>query len=85
MPELSRFFGIIISMFYRDHGPPHFHVTYGEYQVTVDIKTGEARGHLPPRALQLVQDWRSMRLDELEENWGLMAAKLPLKKVPPLE
>ena len=40
MPEISRFLGIVIRMYYRDHAPPHFHATYGDYDITVDIETG---------------------------------------------
>jgi hypothetical protein len=56
VPELSRFLGIIIAMFYRDHEPAHFHATYGEYQITVDIRTGEVQGTFPKRALRHVQE-----------------------------
>ena len=50
MPEISRFFGIVIKIFYNDHGPPHFHAEYGEYEVLVEIETlAVYRGSLPPR------------------------------------
>ena len=45
MPEISRFLGIIIRMYYRDHAPPHFHAEYGEYEVTIEIATGIVTGH----------------------------------------
>ncbi len=54
MPEISRFLGIVIGMFYRDHVPPHFHAAYGEYEITVDIETGVVHGRFPKRALRLV-------------------------------
>jgi uncharacterized protein DUF4160 len=55
MPELSRFFGIIIRMFYSDHGPAHFHAIYGEYEALIEIETLMVfRGSLPRRALALV-------------------------------
>jgi hypothetical protein len=57
MPELSRFLGIIIAMYYRDHGPPHFHAIYGEYEATINIATGAVTGELPKRALNHVQEW----------------------------
>ena len=47
MPEISRFLGIIIRMYYRDHAPPHFHAEYGEYEITVEIATGIVTGHFP--------------------------------------
>jgi hypothetical protein len=58
MPELSRFFGIIITMFYDDHAPPHFHVRYAEHKaiITIDSLT-LLEGHLPPRVFGLVAEW----------------------------
>lgn len=56
MPESSRFLGIVIAMYYRDHAPPRFHALYGEYEVTVNIGTGEANGDFPKRALAHVQE-----------------------------
>lgn len=57
MPELSRFYGIVIYLFVKDHVPPHCHVKYGEHLGLVHIETGEVlEGALPRRALRLVQD-----------------------------
>lgn len=50
MPEISRFLGIVIAMYYRDHAPPHFHALYGDYEVTVGIAAGEVNGDFPKRA-----------------------------------
>jgi hypothetical protein len=58
LPEISRFFGIIVAMFYSDHPPPHFHVRYGSRRAVVDIATlSVLQGSLPPRALGLVVEW----------------------------
>jgi hypothetical protein len=54
MPEISRFLGIVIRMFYRDHAPPHFHAEYGAYEITVEIETGIVEGKFPKRALRAV-------------------------------
>ena len=54
MPELSRFLGVVICMYYREHAPPHFHAEYGEFEITVDIHTGIVTGRFPRRALYLV-------------------------------
>lgn len=55
MPEISRFFGIVIKMFFDDHNPPHFHAFYGEDQALIDIRhLSSFAGGLPPRALGLV-------------------------------
>lgn len=51
MPELSRFLGIVIAMYYRDHGPPHFHAIYGDFEITVEIESGKVNGDFPRRAL----------------------------------
>ena len=51
MPEISRFLGIVIAILYRDHEPPHFHATYGEYEITVGIRDGLVTGRFPRRAL----------------------------------
>jgi hypothetical protein len=54
MPEISRFFGIVIAMFCRDHSSPHFHAIYGDHEVTVTIETGVVSGEFPKRALSHV-------------------------------
>ena len=54
MPELSRFLGIVIGMFYREHGVAHFHAVYGEHEISVEVETGRIHGDFPPRALTLV-------------------------------
>ena len=51
MPEISRFLGISICMYYREHAPPHFHAEYGEFEITVEIETGIVSGRFPTRAL----------------------------------
>jgi hypothetical protein len=54
MPIISRFLGIVITMYWQDHAPPHFHAKYGEYKITVDIQTGVVEGKFPKRALKHV-------------------------------
>lgn len=85
MPELSRFLGVVICMYYREHGPPHFHAGYGEFEITVDIHTGIVAGKFPRRALNLVLEWYSLHKAELAENWSLAQTKNPLKAIQPLE
>ena len=65
MPVISRFLGIIISMFWKDHLPPHFHAKYGEYEITVEIDSGIIDGKFPPRALKHVM---GNRLDPPEKH-----------------
>lgn len=86
MPELSRFFGIVIGLFYREHGRPHFHAVYGEFEAVLDIETGTViAGQLPRRALALVQEWHDLHKGELLENWELARQHQPLKRISPLE
>lgn len=86
MPEISRFFGIVIGMFYNDHSPPHFHVWYGDQKAVVAIKTLTLlEGRLAPRALGLVMEWAALHRQELLEDWELARGQVPLKKIPPLE
>jgi hypothetical protein len=57
MPEIARFYGIVIKLFLGDHSPPHFHAIYGEYVALFNIRTLEMiEGDLPPRAQQLVTE-----------------------------
>lgn len=85
MPEISRFLGIIIAMFYRDHAPPHFHAIYGEYEITVGIESGIINGRFPKRALKLIFEWLELHREELLENWRLAEDRRPLNKIEPLE
>lgn len=85
MPEVSRFFGVVIAMFYSEHGVPHFHASYGDYRASVEIETGIIRGDLPPRVAGLVLEWRAIHVAELLENWRNARSGQPLTPVPPLE
>jgi hypothetical protein len=72
MPEISRFFGIVIAMFYDDHAPPHFHVRYGEQKAIVAIETlAIMEGTLSPRVLGLVTEWAAMHKEGLMRDWKL--------------
>lgn len=86
MPELSRFFGIIIRMFYSDHEPAHFHAIYGEYEALIEIDTLLMfRGSLPRRAVALVLEWAALHRDELHEDWRRARAGEKLTEIEPLE
>ncbi len=85
MPVLSRFFGIVIMMYWRDHAPPHFHAKYGDEEVTVDIETGVVQGRMSRRALALMQEWREAHVDTLLDNWRLAVTRRPLTRIEPLE
>lgn len=86
MPEISRFYGIIIRMYYNDHNLPHFHVIYQEDEALVDIKTLEIlQGHLPKRAKTLAIEWAIEHRDELITNWQKASDREPLDKIEPLD
>jgi hypothetical protein len=86
MPTISRFYGIIIRMFFDEHGPPHFHVVYQDYNAVIDIETLEIKeGRLPRRALGLVLDWAELHQEELRANWNLIEQGRALNDISPLE
>jgi Domain of unknown function (DUF4160) len=86
MPELSRFFGIVIRMFYHDHEPPHFHAIYGEYEALIEFETLSIfRGFLPRRAFALVLEWAALHREELREEWCHARNGEPLNEIEPLD
>jgi len=86
MPRISEFFGIAIYMYYKDHSPPHFHAIYAQYDAAVGIDPVEVlEGILPRRVQSLVFEWAAMYQDELQVNWKLARAGLPLRRISPLE
>ena len=85
MPEISRFFGIIITMNYNDHVPPHFHARYGSDQAIVDIQTLQVLGgRLSPRIIGLVVEWALQHRAELLEDWRRARQDAPLNRIAPL-
>ena len=85
MPEICRFLGISIYIYYREHPPPHFHAEYGEFEITVEVESNIVSGRFPRRALGLVLEWCLLRKAELLANWELAERKLPLNPIDPLE
>jgi len=86
MPEISRFFGIVIAMFYNDHAPAHFHVRYGNQKAVFGIESLRLmEGKLSPRVLGLVTEWATMHQQELREDWNLARTNAPLRSIEPLE
>jgi hypothetical protein len=85
MPEISRFFGIVIAMYYDDHPPPHFHAIYGSEKAEIGIDPiSVLKGNLPPRALAIVTEWAALHQAELLEDWGLRAMGQKPNKIEPL-
>jgi len=82
MPEIARFYGIIIKLFFVEHGYPHFHAVYREFNAIFNIETLEMiEGDLPSRAKKLTLEWAAMYQDELLKMWNTQK----YKKLPPLE
>lgn len=84
MPEITRFYGIVIKMFFKpkEHEPSHIHALYGEYVGEFNIKTFEMmEGDLPPKAQALVREWLALYSDQLQAMWDSQV----LEKLPPLE
>jgi hypothetical protein len=86
MPEVSRFFGIAIRMYFSDHDPPHFHAAYGEREALIAIETlAVLRGGLPRRALALVLEWAVLHRDDLRANWESGRLGERLASIEPLD
>jgi hypothetical protein len=85
MPEISRFLGIVIGIFYSEHGVAHFHAVYGEHEISVEVESGNIHGQFPVRALRLVLEWANLHKEELIENWQLARQGQPLRRIAPLE
>jgi len=85
MPEISRFYGIVIRLFYGDHKPPHFHVTYGSLSAKFNIEDLIwMEGNLPPRATAMVEEWARLHQNELRQAF-LNATELKQpQKIDPL-
>ncbi|WP_026451022.1 DUF4160 domain-containing protein [Aequorivita capsosiphonis] len=85
MPEISRFYGIIIRMFFNDHNPPHFHAEYGDYRAIVNLEHEGVKGNMPKRALKLLREWTELHREQLMENWNACQNNELPKKVEPLK
>ena len=86
MPELCRFYGITIRMYYGDHSPPHFHAVYEGNEIQVDINTLQViRGEVRQRARMLILEWASLHRAELLRAWQLASQNQQPDKIAPLE
>ena len=85
MPEICRFYGIVIKMYFGDHAPPHFHAEYAGSEAVIAIHSGAVLGgKLPPRAKGLVAEWAEMRRDELLDAWEQAENPSPIIMIDPL-
>jgi len=85
MPVISRFYGILIAMYFNDHNPPHFHAKYSGYEALFSFDGVIIEGEIPKRAEKFVQEWISFHQLELEENWEKARSGQPLNYIAPLE
>lgn len=85
MPIISRFYGIIVMMYWRDHNPPHFHARYGDFEAEINIRNGTMHGQLPRRAGAMIQDWRRRHINDLLADWELAQSGGLLIDIAPLE
>lgn len=84
MPEICRFNGIVITMYWEDHPPPHFHARYGGHRATVAIDTGDLlSGSLPGPALRMVRNWADGAHEALVDNWERGRVKIPMRAIDP--
>ena len=86
MPEISRFYGIVIAMYYDEHNPPHFHARYEGSKVAIEIRTLRVLdGKIQPRALGLVMEWAARHQDELLRDWERARNSQSPERIEPLE
>jgi len=86
MPEISRFFGIIVRMYYDDHPPAHVHVEYQGQKAKIDFQGNVLKGDLGSKtALRLIREWIDQNGNALERDWDLARQGKPLEKVNPLD
>jgi hypothetical protein len=85
VPEISRFHGIVVGMFHREHGVPHFHAVYGGQKMSVEIESGKVHGELPAGPQRLVLAWAALHRAELLANWQRARQRQPLTRIAPLE
>jgi hypothetical protein len=85
MPEISRFLGMVIQMYFNEHNPPYFHVQYNEYQAAILIENlGVMEGELPTKTLSLVVEWGQEHQEELLANWNSLRKSGQFHKIQPL-
>ena len=85
MPRLSYFYGIVIAMYHREHGVPHFHAYYGGFEASIAIDSLELlAGSLPTRAFRLIRKWAALHKAELLENWDRAQREEALENIEPL-
>lgn len=85
MPVISRFYGILIIMYFNDHNPPHIHAKYADHEAIFSFNEEVIEGELPTRAMKFVQEWIQQHQSELKDNWERARRGEPLNPIAPLE
>ncbi len=86
MPEICRFFGIIVRMYYDDHNPPHIHVEYEGEKAVLDFRGNIVRGNIESRtAVRLLREWIDIHAEDLQVNWMLARDGREISRIEPLE
>jgi hypothetical protein len=86
VPRISEFYGIVISMYYRDHAPPHFHAQYGEFEAVFGIDPVRViDGRIPRRARGFVVEWATIHQEELRQSWARAQRREQPDRIAPLE
>ena len=85
MPFVTTFYGIIITMNFNEHNPPHFHARYGDYKARFDFSGELVDGEMPKSKIALIKAWAILHKEELEANWILAASKETIVRIEPLK
>ena len=85
MPTVSFFYGIIITMYFDDHNPPHFHATYQGHRAEISFDGTVLKGNLPSKQLRMVQAWAAIHEEDLNANWELLKDASQPEKIAPLQ
>ena len=85
MPEISKFFGIIVSLYWRDHNPPHIHFTYGEYECSISVLDRVVDGKAPSKVIAKVNEWMDLHEDEILSRWEKAQKGEKIDRIEPLK
>ena len=85
MPEICRFYGIVIDLYWMDHNPPHIHVTYGDYECSISITERIIDGKIPAKVISKVNLWMDLHQEEIMEQWRRASRGERIERIEPLK
>ena len=85
MPEICRFYGIVIYLYWMDHNPPHIHVTYGDYECSISITERIVDGKIPAKVISKVNLWMDLHQEEIMEQWRRASRGERIERIEPLK